>query len=130
MCHSVDERFISPAVAKVLGPFFSKVVPIVYPIIAEAFIAQIELSMEVIDRTTPKLSGDHAVAFRELRKELNVSPIVEKLPTKKMEVWLHKIDEVLKVAGHLEDVAGLVSKLKEFIEGTIKPTVYTIYPLS
>jgi len=127
----VGERFINPAVTKVLSPFFAGVVSIVYPVIAHAYVKELDLAIEAVEKATPELKEESAAqVFRELGKTFKITAATENLPSKKAELWLGRVEEVLKIVAKLDDVGGLATKIREFIEGTIKPTLEIIYPPS
>lgn len=125
------EKIISPAVSKVLSPFFSQAVGLLYPIIADAYLSQLELSQARLDKAFPELNAENEEAvFKDLQKTLDISPATNQLPLKRIEAFLDKIENVIQSISGRNDFGGLSDKIKEHIIESIKPAVHRVFPAS
>ena len=127
----IGEELINPAVSKVLAPFFAQLVPLLYPMLLHALQTQLEISMERLDRSVPDVTtGNEAQLFASLRRLFDITPALNQLPSKKIEIWLSKVDEILQMVAGVDDFGGMASKIKSFITETVKPGVHLIFPPS
>jgi len=129
---AIDEKLLDPVIKKVLSPIFVKISGILHPIIIEAYQTQLTITIEKAKKvqTDLKDSQNAPQVFREMERTLDIKPAIAKLPMKRLDHWMEKIEQILSFLDEVEDFGGLVGKLKSEISDTIKPAVHLIFPPS
>lgn len=127
----INEKLLQPAVNKVLTPFFREVVGIVYPMLMEAMVNQLEVSSQFLLKTAGEITGDNsALVLKEAQKRFSIKTSLNLLPARRMDTWFGKVDLVLRVVSRLEDFAGMVQALRTEINEVLKPAIHIIFPPS
>jgi len=125
----IKEKIIEPAVSKVLSPFFKETISIVYPMLMEAFVLQLEISSQVLLKLANEISAENSAALiKELPKRLNIKPALALLPAKRIDTWIGKVDLVLRVVSRLDEFGGMVQALRTEINEVLKPAVHVVFP--
>jgi len=127
----VGDKYITPSVSKVLSPFFKEIVTIVYPMLMEAFVSQLEISSQILLKLANEINAENSASLlKELPKRFNIKAALALLPGKRLDAWLGKVDLVLRVVSRLEDFGGMVQALRTEINEVLKPAVHMVFPAS
>jgi len=129
---AIDEKLLDPIIKKVLAPIFVKISGILHPIIIEAYQTQLTITIEKAKKVQTDLKDNQNApqVFREMERTLDIKPAIAKLPMKRLDHWMEKVEKILEFLDEVEDFGGVVGKLKTEISETIKPAVHLIFPPS
>jgi len=113
-----------------VAPLFDQAVRILFPVVIEAFDAQLSLSITATKRaiTDLKDSQKPSIVFAELQESLNVLPLMKKLPARNASLWQSKVSELLAIVDKLDNSSGIADSIRKEINQVIKPVPNTLYP--
>jgi len=100
--------------------------------IIEAYQTQLTITIEKAKKvqTDLKDSQNAPSVFREFDRTLDIRPATSKLPMKRIDAWMEKIEKILNFLDEIEDIGGVIGKLKTEFNETIKPAVHIVFPPS